>query len=314
MSHDAGFEDPTVARGSLELADGRRLAYRWFGADPVTDAPVVLSNHGGLSCALDAGFAHHAAKVRGIRVLAPDRPGVCGSTSSPGRVTGDWSADVESLLDHLEVPSVAVAGWSAGGQYALAVAAGLSGRVTRAALIAGCPPLDDPETFAALNRTDHLLVRMSNRHPRWAKAAFGLMHRVDERSARKVAGRAASGKAQKVGLMAKAWGPADSEVLETDAAVLLDRAIADALAGLEGQVEEYQAFGAPWGFTLDDVRCPVRIWQGDADRWVPPAWADQLAAGLADAQVVACPGEGHLLAVAHWPHILDWLSESVTSG
>ncbi|MGH9280537.1 MAG: alpha/beta fold hydrolase, partial [Acidimicrobiales bacterium] len=136
------MDDPTASAGRLQLTDGRYLAYRWFGADPAGDGPVVVHNHGGLSSSLDAASAHEVAAAAGIRVLAPDRPGVGGSDRHPGHDVADWADDVAALLDHFGIGTGATTGWSMGGQYALALAARLPERVARAAVIAGCPPLD----------------------------------------------------------------------------------------------------------------------------------------------------------------------------
>ena len=52
-------------------------------------------------------------------------------------------------------------GWSEGGQYALAVANALGDRVTGCAVIAGCLPLDDPDTFKQLNNLDRAFARLA---------------------------------------------------------------------------------------------------------------------------------------------------------
>jgi pimeloyl-ACP methyl ester carboxylesterase len=73
------------------LADGRTLAYRDWG-DP--EGFAVVSCHGGLSSGLDAAAAADAARDAGVRLIAPDRPGIGASTRQPGRKLLDWPADV----------------------------------------------------------------------------------------------------------------------------------------------------------------------------------------------------------------------------
>src|SRR4051794_13654983 len=97
------IQDSTISTAAVVLDDGRRLAYRWFGADPDGDGLVVVHNHGGLSSALDAAPAHEPAAAAGIRVLAPDRPGVGMSDRKPGHGVADWAHDVRQLLDSLEI-------------------------------------------------------------------------------------------------------------------------------------------------------------------------------------------------------------------
>lgn len=183
----------------------------------------------------------------------------------------------------------------------------LPDRVGRAAVIAGCPPLDDPTTFGQLNKVDHALVRMSRQHPNRARLVFRLMHLIDERSAGKLVHRPAR-KEGRPGASARARGPADASVLGGPFGALLARASADGLVNDEGQVDEYLAFGGPWGFDPSVITAPVRVWQGDADRWVRSEWAVRLAAIVRDGSARECAGEGHLLLVRHWPEVLAWLA------
>ena len=100
---------------TVTLPDGRDLAYEEYG-DPA--GFPVLSFHGGLSSRLDAAPADAAARDGGVRLVAPDRPGMGLSTFQPGRRLVDWPADVTSLADALGLERFAVMGWSAGGPYA----------------------------------------------------------------------------------------------------------------------------------------------------------------------------------------------------
>ena len=66
----------------MRLSDGRTLGYSDLG-DPA-GFPVVYC-HGGLSSRVDAGSADSPARAAGIRLLAPDRPGI--GLSTPGLKT-----------------------------------------------------------------------------------------------------------------------------------------------------------------------------------------------------------------------------------
>src|ERR1700726_1453146 len=84
----------------VALPDGRRLAYADWG-DP--GGTPVLYFHGGLSCRLDIGFADEQARAGGVRLIAPDRPGIGGSDRAPGRTVAAWADDVAALADALHV-------------------------------------------------------------------------------------------------------------------------------------------------------------------------------------------------------------------
>lgn len=193
------------------------------------------------------------------------------------------------------VGTARAAGWSLGGQYALALGARLSDRVSRVAVFAGVPPLQDEGVLQDLNLTDRVLLLESRHVPSLARTTVRALrwHESSTRHER---------------LDERIWGAPDVAVLRGAVGPILAAAVTDGLADVDAVLDEYRAWWAPWGFELADVTVPVRIWQGDADAWVPTAMADRLASGVPGATVTWCPGEGHLLAATRWPEALDWLS------
>lgn len=280
MSERAGASASSVA-----LGDGRRLAWGEYGDH---DGTPVLWHHGGLSCRLDAQRGDAAARAAGVRLIAPDRPGIGGSDRDPGRTVASWAADVAALADHLGLDRFATVGWSAGGPHALATAAGLGDRVTRAATCGGMAPIRDKADRAELGlQVDRLMIPLSHRWPWAARRVVSLA------SGRRGPERA---KAQTL----KVLGP-------TDRALLADRPAEDVVlwagdgvetfrSGYAGTVDDYRAFGAPdWGFALDAVAAPVDCWQGADDELVPRGHAERLAASLPDATLHVVDGVGHFL-------------------
>lgn len=77
-----------------------------------------------------------AAAEAGIRLIAPDRPGMGGSDFQPGRRVIDWPADVAALAEHLALERFAVLGYSGGAPFAAAVGAMLPERVRSVSLVA----------------------------------------------------------------------------------------------------------------------------------------------------------------------------------
>ena len=153
----------TAGDHTLNLPDGRTVGFTTYG-DPA--GSPVINCHGGLVSGHDVGPADDLAGSLGLCVISPDRPGINRTSRLAGHGLLPWvRADLVPLLDHLELGVVGVMGWSEGGQYALAASFALAGRVTRCAVIAGCPPLDDPATFKQLNRLDHALAVLARRIP-----------------------------------------------------------------------------------------------------------------------------------------------------
>ncbi|NLT07691.1 MAG: alpha/beta hydrolase, partial [Solirubrobacterales bacterium] len=91
---------PAPARRSLRLPDGRRLDRLELG-DPA--GRPLLYCHGGFSAASDAVHLDGLGRELGVRVVAPDRPGVAGSARQPGRRLLDWPADAAALADALGI-------------------------------------------------------------------------------------------------------------------------------------------------------------------------------------------------------------------
>jgi len=281
-----------VSAVRVRLHDGRTLGYEEYG-DP-GGFPVV-NCHGGLLCRLDVEPVAATATELGVRIVSPDRPGVGSSDRHPGSNAADFAADAEELLDALGVDRCAVMGWSAGGQHALGIAARLGDRVTHTAVIAGCVPLDDTARRAELSKLDCRLVMLSTRVPWAAARVFATVGRSAARHPDRVAKRSVDGlpDAERAAVLATGdW---------------MGRTMAEAMRDPRGQVDDYRALVAPWGFAPEDVAGPVTLWQGDRDRLVPAPWAALLAARLPDARVVDCPGEDHFIGLTRRPEVLRTL-------
>lgn len=274
-----------MSDASLILPDGRTLAWREYGAP---DGRPVVNNHGGLVCGLDIGPADAAARDLGLRIISPDRPGVGYSTVLEGRRTADWPADVAVLLGHLGFKECGAFGWSLGSEYALAL--GAAGIATRAVVVGAVPPMT-PEHLDQLNRTDRLLSRLSTRRPATARKVFSLMRRRSSTVGR---------------LTARTSGAADNPVIAglPDFAAWMHQGLLQS----QGAVEEYRTMCQPWGFSPSVVTCPVTIFQGTADEFVPVSMARELADVLPDADYRELPGAGHFLAYERWHEVLQPLT------
>jgi len=73
-------------------------------------------------------------------------------------------------------------------------------------------------------------------------------------------------------------------------------------------VNDVILMGRPWGFTLSNVKVPVRWWHGDEDPFVPLEQAQRAVALLPDAQLRVRHGESHLGGFAAADEVLTVLS------
>jgi pimeloyl-ACP methyl ester carboxylesterase len=254
---------------------------------------VIVNCHGGLLSGRDVAPLGEAARVLGLRIVSPDRPGIGASSPAPGRTTADWATDVRALLDGLGVERAAVLGWSMGGQYALACAALIPERVDRVVVVAGALPIDDDATFAELNKMDRRLTRLSERRAGLARAEFSALGTVARHAPRLWLRQ-----------MAKGSVPAEADALRALPDPGFASTAATALQHGRGMVEEYRAWARPWGFRAEDIDRPTVVWQGDADTLIPPRWGERLAERIPGSRLTMVANAGHYLALSRPADIL----------
>jgi pimeloyl-ACP methyl ester carboxylesterase len=287
-------EIPLPSHHVHRMENGRRVGYALFG-DP--DGFPVLNCHGGLLSRNDVAPVHADACGLGVRIISIDRPGVALSDQRVGHAMRDWvTEDVTSVLAELEVDRFSVIGWSLGGQYALAVAHVLPERTVRVATLAGCPPLDDPQRLAGLNRMDRHLASLSARRPLAARTAFTVLH------------GAARYTPSLVTRLACADVPAHEAAAIRAQGAWMARTMEEGVRNGRGMVDEYRAMVAPWGFDPAGVAIPVEVHQGSADTLVPESWGRDLAGMLGNATFHLHPGDGHMIGLTKRAEVLSSLA------
>lgn len=278
--------------------DGRTVALTEHG-DP-SGAPVFLF-HGTPDSRLGKEFTDAPARERGLRVLCPDRGGIGGSDPLPGRTIAGYAAEVVALADVLGIDRFATVGYSAGGPFALACAAGCGTRVTGTALMAGAGPIDDrPGAKEGLAKSDLELLDLIEHRP--GRAAT--MLRIQRLATKLVPSMAT----KQVG----------EELTEPDRAWLADRPAGDAMGffveamrqGPHGVMDEYRLWAGPWHLQWSAVTTPVEIFQGEDDGMVPVHHAEDIASRLPEgiARIHRLPGVGHLSIQDHVGDVLDALT------
>jgi pimeloyl-ACP methyl ester carboxylesterase len=271
---------------TMVLADGRTLSWSELGAD--VGVAAVITNHGAGSSRLETAIFDGQFGELGLRVIAPERPGYgMSSPSDRGRTVVEWADDVASLVDLLGIDVFAVAGYSAGGSHALALAAAplLAARVSRVLLRASWAPGDSSRTGR-----DTEIDRRANSLPwvefseTFATTAFSDI----------------------------SMAAADEQAFAT--AGYLDAAIATLAEGARqgslGHAGDTWANSRPWGFELKSVKQPVDIWHGDQDTLVPVANAIMLDAALSNSTLRVLADEGHFSIGRHVPEQFSVISSS----
>jgi pimeloyl-ACP methyl ester carboxylesterase len=284
---------------TLRLRDGRALGYAEYGAAGGTP---VLVFHGSPGARLQVRVAHAPALARGIRIIAPDRPGQGLSTGRRGRAIEDWPDDVRELADLLGITRFAVVGISGGGPYAAACAWRLPGRVSCAGIISGVVPGAGPELATDLRRRAHGLFDLVLDAPWLMRAAMNLGALPCRRLPRRIF--------EWVRALA---APQDQAVLgRAEVSATLSASLREAFRkGGQGAADELLLLMRPWTVRLEEIQVPVRLWHGEADGIVPVAMGRYLAQTIPNCRAEFIPGGGHYLVFDRIGPILDAMTSRV---
>ena len=275
----------------MTLPDGRVLAYAQVGA---LDGPPVLYFHGAPTSRLDLAYYDDALVARGVRAIAPDRPGYGGSTPHPGRGLDDWPADVLALADHLGLARFAVLGYSSGGPYAVVCGSRLAGRVTAAAVVAGVSDMGWAAAWDGFAEPEATLMRLGDEAA--VKAA------CDDRYGADGSRYFDDGAAE--------LAPADVETMADEALAAAGvRTVGEAFRqGTIGYAQDIVAQARPWPFDPASITVPTTVVHGGADTVVPVAHGRHTADVIPAASFVVHPDHGHLSIATELPDILASLA------
>lgn len=282
---------------SLTLASGRVLSYGIYGS-PVPHTSVFYF-HSFASSRKEAKIWHTAAAKLGVRLVAPDRPGLGNSSFHPSRTFLDWPKDVIALADHLKIQTFYVMGWSGGGPYTLACVNSISkDRLAGAAVVSGLYP-------TCLGTAGMMLgLRLMIWAGPWTTGIVSTVTDI-------VVGKAARDPDPKVyeETLAKAI---DSRP-EIDKRAMMDEKNWPAFCegtreglrqGGHGTGVENKLNGSPWGFELKDLKVgeggvPLTLWHGTDDHNCPAAMTLKAKELLPGAKLMMLEGEGHVSIAFH---------------
>jgi pimeloyl-ACP methyl ester carboxylesterase len=277
----------------LRLSDGRFLGYDEYG-DP-SGTPVLFFHGFGSSRIVRHPDDGIAAEL-GLRMLAVDRPGIGLSTRQPGRRLLDWPRDVAELAGHLGLERFAITAWSGGGPYALACGWALQPRVSTIGLISAPAPLAGVAGARGYTYRHHRAASRAADHAPWIiRLAMWRWSRAQRHDPE---GKLDDAIAGMVG--------ADREILGDPnlRAVMIANTLEMCRQGHGGLYDEALIMARPWGFPIEGVGVPVRIWHGEVDTSVPVGMGHYLAAAMPRVRASFYPGEGHHLVYDRWRDIL----------
>ena len=303
-----------MANLTFTLASGRRVGVTTFG-DADAERLIVFCHSAPGTSIFDPDPL--VTSTRNVHIVALDRPGYGSSDPLP---EGQWpsiqrySDDVAEYLRFLRRDEgsigvrpgpVGIAGWSAGGRVALAVAARHPELVDRVAIVATPAPNEHvrwiPPELASMSE------ELGKRSPDDAIAQLGEM--LDGQLGEVMNARADL----PVPLDAVGASDVDSAVLELPGVRdRLERMMRDAVVqgtrGLAADILSYTA--RPWGFDVGAVKAKTLVVNGQADAIAGNAHATWYQRALPDARIEMIPKRGHLVIVPAWDRVLSHLGPS----
>ena len=281
----------------VQLDDGAVVAFQEYG-DP-TGTPVIFCHGWPSSCTM-AQLADEPARALGIRIISPDRPGISRSSMHLDRKLSDWPRLLERLVEHFDVGEFRMLAISGGAPYAYATAVAMPERVRAIAIVGGVIPFAELKDFKGLLPLYRWMLAFYPNRPQLLRQLFHL--------ARPFLSFRAPIRLRPLLLKMLLLRPCDAASLQDDAAfeAIFESQRRAWRASAEGVMVDAQIYAQPWGFAMEDVRVPVRLWHGIEDRAFAVRLAEEIAKRFPNCKARFIQNEGHYsLPIRHMRDILE---------
>ena len=281
----------------VQLREGAVITFEEYG--DANGVPVIFC-HGWPSSRTMARLTDEPARDLGIRIISPDRPGISGSSLQPNRKLTDWPRVIERIVDHLDIGEFRMLAISGGAPYAYATAASMPGQVRAIAIVSGATPIAELAHAEGLLPLYRCMLALYRTRPQLLRRLFYL--------ARPILSLRPPPRLRPLLLKLLMLRPCDEESLRDAAAfeAVFESQRRAWRGSAEGVIADAQIYAEPWGFAIEDVRVPVRLWHGKQDRAFSVHLAEELAKRLPDCNARFIDDAGHYsLPIRHMREILE---------
>ena len=284
------------SQGFVQLPEGAVVAFQEYG---VPNGVPVMFCHGWPSSCTMARLTDEPARDLGIRIISLDRPGISGSSLQPDRKLSDWPRVVERIVEHLGVREFRILAISGGAPYAYATAVAMPQRVQAIAIVGGVPPMAELVDGEGLLPLYRWMLALYRTRPRLLRRLFHLV--------RPVLSLRPPVRFRPLLLKMLMLRQCDAESLRDAAAfeAIFESQRRAWRSSAEGVMADARIYAQPWGFALEDVRVPVRLWHGKEDRAFSIHLAEQVAKRVPNCKAHFVDDAGHYsLPIRHMREIL----------
>lgn len=245
-----------------------------------------------------AELTDSAARRLGVRIISPDRPGISRSQFHANRRLLDWPDVLHALVAHLGIREFRMLALSGGAPYAYVSAWAMADRVKAIAVVSGAPPIAEMRDHAGLLPLYRWMLALHHKQPDLLRTLF--------RASRPFA---------RVRLPIRFRPMLLKWLQPCDASSLRDSAAFEACfesqrrawrGSADGVRTDAQIYADPWGFPLEEVKVPVRLWHGRKDRTFSVRIAEEVARRLPDCTAFYVENAGHYsLPIRNMDKILE---------
>jgi pimeloyl-ACP methyl ester carboxylesterase len=271
----------------LAMRDGRNLEVREYGDG--AGHPVFFF-HGLIGSHHQASYISEQAGEAGLRIIAPNRPGVGRSDFVERPSAIESVQDVEDVAQTLALDEFSLIGISGGTPYALAALSRLAKRVKTITVISGMGPMRLAGSLYGMDRRRRIALEIGSRFPHVARRGF-----------QKALERFRASPEGLLDRLIKTWSLPDQRLFERKS--VYDLFLKDlhevftmgsGPITLAHELKLYRTYGVSLRDLPSDKH--ITLWHGLSDNIVPPSMACKMALTLPNCEVHLVAG-GHFVAV-----------------
>ncbi len=264
------------------MSNNNALTFLEFGQ---TLGEPVLFFHGWPGSAKQGVFLDQVANELGLRVIAINRPGICGSRFIPDRNLRNWPEQIEQLAKELKLEKYSIIAVSGGGPYALACAVHDSPLLDKILIVCGAPLMDLVSSPVKLLWVYRLLIGIFRISPKFLSALVDLVGFTWPLKFHLIFFK----------LISLTLPKKDQEVLRNPKVfkVMLESMEDQIIAGGKVLLTDAQIYLDNPKFKLSDIKRKITWWHGKMDQNIPVEYAREYQKQIPNFDLNETDEDGH---------------------